>query len=184
MSSILEKNFNSAVESVKQLVENERSNGELAGKQIAVQVAYNENTFELYSAALTASEDGVISTEMLNDTYYNMVLISSSLEEVVKQFRDKYIFKLAYADVSFALYQAYRMALMSETGEYTLTTSFHKPDIEDSDWAYKDVFHYSDFGHFLCWFSHDENYTHVEIQADNDLIVQYDELAPAVNTRI
>lgn len=184
MSSILEKNFNSAVESVKQLVEKERNNGELAGKQIIVQIAYNENTFELYSAALSASQDGVISTEMLNDEYYNMVLVSNSLEDVEKQFRDKYIFKLAYADVSFALYKAYRMALMSETGEYTLTTSFHKSDIEDSDWAYKDVFHYSDFGHFLCWFSHDENYGHVEIQADNDLITQYDELNPSKTTQL
>ncbi len=184
MSSILEKNFNSAVESVKQIVEKEQSNGELVGKQIAVQVAYNQNTFELYSAALSVATDGLITPEMQNDEYYNMVFVGNSLGEVVKQFRDKYMFKLAYADVGFALYQAYRMALMSETGEYILTTSFHKPDIEDSDWAYKDVFHYSDFGQFLCWFSHDENYSNVEIQADNDLITQYDKLVPDLNTKL
>jgi len=110
--------------------------------------------------------------------------VAEGMEDVLKKFKDKYIFKLAFADISFALHCAYRMALMSETGEYTLNTSFFKPGIEDSTWAYEDVFHYSDLGQFRCWFSFDEEFKHVDIQADNDLIAQYNKLEPAEKTNL
>ena len=126
--------------------------------------------------------DGIINDELATDKYYNMVFIAEGIEDVLHRFKDKYLFKLAYADISFALHTAYRNALMSESGEFTLHTSFFKPSIEDSVWAYKDVFHYSDLGHFRCWFNFDDDFKQVDIQAYNDLIIQYNELDPKKKT--
>jgi|GEM_PF-3461334 hypothetical protein len=174
--SILENNFNAAVGYMERLVEKERSENDSWPEYYIVQVACNERSFELSSAALTPSNDAALEPNMANDRYYNVVFAVKGLENIVKQFRDKYMFKLAYADIYFALYQAYRGALMSETGEYTLKTTFYKPNIQDSTWAYKDAFHYSELGNFLCWFNHDEEYKEIEIQAENDFIRQFDEL--------
>ncbi|MCD7902099.1 MAG: hypothetical protein LUH22_20265 [Bacteroides sp.] len=182
MSSILEKNFNQTMTAIADLVDGEV--GQSIGKTpfIIVQVAYDEESFQFHSAALTPSDDGVIPSELTTNPYYNMVLVVDDIEEVYPTFRDKYLFKLAYSDISFALYTAYRNALMSENGEYTLHTSFFKPTIGDSSWAYNDVLKYSDLGHFGCWFNFDKDYKQVDIQADNDLIAQYAELKPARRT--
>ncbi|NDV57371.1 hypothetical protein [Bacteroides sp. 519] len=171
--SILENNFDAAITYMKELVEKEKSN--TPSEYYIGQVAYNEKSFELYSAALIPSSTGKVTRNMMNDRYYNLLFVTKGLDNVVQQFRDKYIFKVAQADISFALYQAYRGVLTSNNGEYTLKTSFYKPGIKDSTWAYKDVFHYTDLGHFLCWFNHDEDYKEVEIQAESDFIKQYDE---------
>jgi len=176
--SILEKNFNAAVEYMEKLVEREKNEANSKSEYFIGQVACNEKSFELYSAALIPSTDGMVTSDVVNDRYYNLIFTAKGLENVVKQFRDKYMYKVAYADISFALLQAYRGALMSENGEYSLNTSFFKPDIQDSAWAYKDVFHYTEFGNFLCWFNHDEDYKNVEIQAEGDFIQQFDELDP------
>lgn len=174
--SILEKNFNAAVEYMEKLVEKEKNGEKPLSEHFIGQVACNEKSFELYSAALIPSDNGMVTRDMVNDRYYNLVFTAKGLDNVVKQFRDKYMFKLAYADIIFALYQAYRGALMSETGEYSVKASFYKPEIKDSAWAYKDVFHYTELGYFLCWFSHDNDYKEVEIQAENDFIKQFDDL--------
>lgn len=181
--SILENNFKRAYQAISDLVEEEKKERIVQdAPYIIVQVAHNEDSFEFLSATLTPSNHSIVASEMANDTYYNMVFVVEGINEVLNRFKDKYLFKLAYADIRFALYCAYRHALMSETGEYTLNTSFYKPSIEDSAWAYEEVFHYSDLGHFRCWFNFDEEFRHVDIQADNDLIVQYSELKPADKT--
>lgn len=183
--SILENNFNEACKAMSDLVEQEKKEKSVHNaKYIIVQVAYHDDTFEFLSAALTPSEDEVIPESLAQDNYYNMIFIAESTSEVVKKFRDKYLFKLAYADISFALHTAYRQALMSETGEYTLNTSFFKPAIEESTWAYQDVFHYSDLGLFRCWFNFDKDFKQVDIQADNDLIAQYNKYEPAEKTML
>lgn len=181
--SILENNFNQAYKTMVELVEKEKKNKSMKDARfVIVQVAHNDDSFEFHSANLTPSEDGMVSTDLVGDTYYNLILVTDGMDEVLKKFRDKYLFKLAYSDISFALHSAYRQALMSETGEYTLNTSFFKPSIEDSTWAYNEVFHYSDLGLFRCWFNYDEEFKHVNIQADNDLIAQYNQLTPPGKT--
>ena len=181
--SILENNFNQAYKAMSDLIEQEKKEKSLnQAKFIIVQVAHQDETFELQSATFTPSESETVPTELANDIYYNMTFVVEGVDEILKKFRDKYLFKLAYADISFALHTAYRLALMSETGEHTLNTSFFKPTIEDSTWAYEDVFRYSDLGHFRCWFNFDEEFKHVNIQADNDLIIQYNDLKPSEKT--
>lgn len=181
--SILENNFNQACKAMSDLIEQEKKEKSLHhAKFIIVQVAHQDETFELQSATFTPAESDVIPGELANDIYYNMIFVVEGVNEILKKFKDKYLFKLAYADISFALHSAYRQALMSETGEYALNTSFFKPAIEDSAWAYEEVFRYSDLGHFRCWFNFDEEFKQVNIQADNDLILQYNDLKPAEKT--
>jgi len=183
--SVLENNFNQAYKAMSDLIEQEKKEKGLQhAKYIIVQVAHHDETFELLSATFTPSESSIVPPELDKDEYYNMIFVAEGINEVLNRFRDKYLFKLAYADISFALHSAYRLALMSETGEHTFTTSFFKPAIEDSVWAYEEVFRYSDLGHFRCWFNFDEEFKHVDIQADNDLIAQYNKLEPAENTKL
>lgn len=177
--NIIERNFNAALESINELVEKEKKEGTIKTEHIIVQAAYNDASFELYSAALSPCEDGLIPDDMAKDSYYNMVFVADNFDEIPGKFRNKYLFKLAYADISCALEEAYNHALRTETGEYTLHTSFNKPSIEDSSWAYDEVFQYSDYGNFRCWFNFDEKYENVDIQADTDLIIQYEETKPA-----
>lgn len=178
--SILEKHFNQATTAIADLVDGEVGQSVSQSPFIIVQVAYDEDSFLLHSAALTASEDGVIPSELATDSYYNLVFSVDDIEDVYPTFRDKYLFNLAYSDMKYALYTAYRNALMSETGEYTLKTSFFKPSIGDSTWAYNDVLKYSEIGHFGCWFNFDKEYKQVDIQADKDLIAQYSALISGV----
>ena len=183
--SILENNFNQACDAIRFLVEKEKKVKSIQeAKFIIVQVAHHEKSFELYSATLTAADNEVIPKALANDEYYNMVYVANGVDEVLESFKNKYVFKLAYADISYALYCAYRQALMSETGEYILRTSFFKPAIANSTWAYKDALRYSDLGHFGCWFNYDDEFKNVNIQADNDLIIQYSKLTPAETTKL
>lgn len=183
--SILENNFNQACKAMSELVEQEKKEKNIQqAKFIIVQVAHNDESFEFLSATLTPAKSEAIPAELDHDKYYNMIFVAEGVDEILKKFKDKYLFKLAYADISFALHSAYRHALMSETGEYALNTSFFKPGIKDSTWAYKEVFHYSDLGLFRCWFNFDEEFKEVNIQADNDLIEQYNKLEPAEVTKL
>lgn len=171
--SILENNFNQAIEGIARLVNKEKQEGTTAAENVVVQVAYNEESFELYSAALNVSKEKEIPDVLGKDPYYNIVFMADGLADVLPRFKDKYLFKLAYADVSYALHCAYKRALMSENGECVFNTSFYKPHIEDASWAYREVFRYTPLGHFRCWFNFDDEFKEVNIQVDNDLMLQY-----------
>jgi len=174
--SILENNVNAAFTAMAEKIESEKKDGTIQQGFVIVQLAHNKESFQLYSIALTSSKDDNISEDIQNDRYYNMFFVAKNADEIMEKFRNKYLFKLAYADIHCAIYTAYQNILRSETGEYNLNTSFYKPSIKDMAWAYNDAFEFSDFGQFRCWFDYDPEYKQVNIQTDQDFIVKYDEL--------
>jgi len=183
MMSILVNNINAAMQAMMEKVAEVKDNKEIGDGHVLVQVAYNEESFELHSIALSQSEGESIPDDIAKDAYYNMVFIVDGIDNVAEKFRNKYQFRVAYSDISFALYTAYKLALKTDDGEYSYSTSFELPGLKnDISWAYHDVFEFSDLGQFRCWFNYDEQFQKVDIQADTDLIAQYDELKPSATT--
>lgn len=183
--SVLENNYNQACRKMAELVQQESEKSEIKNAPyIIVQVAYTKESFNLCSAAFTPSDKEQVPQELAEDTYYNMVFLANGIDKVTDTFKDKYLFRLAYADVSFALHTAYRYALMSEDGEYVYNTSFFKPNIKDFKWAYKDVIRFSDLGVFGCWVNRDRDFKEVDIQAEKDFVEQYEKLQPSALTSI
>ena len=96
---------------VTERLEEEKRHGNLNHEYIILQAAYNKKSFRLYSVAFTPSIDDQIGSDLASDNYYNLVLVLKSTDDVVGKFRNIYLFRFAYEDVGFALYEAYQRVL-------------------------------------------------------------------------